>query len=349
MGHEITVRKDGTAEAAFALTPAWHGLGTVLDHPMTSEEAITAAHLDWRVIQREVAQIVPKTIETPEGPVQSRTARIIPGHFANVREDDGTVLGLVAGMYKVVQNREAFEFLDALIQEEAILYETAFSLRGGKWVVMVGRLPESRQIVQGDEVLRYVMLSTCHDGTGSVKFGPTSVRVVCANTYAMALDKRTTRDLAVPHTGDLKGKLAEARKILLDVGEMFDVYESQASKLAEVKLSKEEWIQYLDLLCPELDRRDPDWTERREEAIRKTRLSILSAYCNPRQGLAEGTAWAAFNAVTEHVDHLPRRGASRRAKAEARFNVALYGIGRDMKERAFRAACRFAKVETNAG
>jgi hypothetical protein len=59
----------------------------------------------------------------------------------------------------------------------------------------------------------------------------------------------------------------------------------------------------------------------------------------------ERTAWAAFNAVTEHIDHLPRRGATPERKAEARFNVCLYGPGRDMKERAFQAACKFAENE----
>jgi hypothetical protein len=43
MAHEITVRADGTAEAAFAMTPAWHGLGVVLDHPMLSKEALMGA------------------------------------------------------------------------------------------------------------------------------------------------------------------------------------------------------------------------------------------------------------------------------------------------------------------
>ena len=71
---------------------------------------------------------------------------------------------------------------------------------------------------------------------------------------------------------------------------------------------------------------------------------VPDAFLNRRQMLPgmEHSAWAAFCAVTEHIDHLPRRGATQRQKAEARFNVCLYGPGRDMKQRAFEAACRFA-------
>jgi len=43
MAHEITVREDGFAEAAFAMEPAWHGLGTVFGHAMNSAEALSAA------------------------------------------------------------------------------------------------------------------------------------------------------------------------------------------------------------------------------------------------------------------------------------------------------------------
>lgn len=141
---------------------------------------------------------------------------------------------------------------------------------------------------------------------------------------------------------------AQARNILGLANEKFDQYAQQTRALAAHKLTGEEWDQYLDIMCPVPDRHDPDWTEEREERIRKTREDIAVAYLlGEAQRLPgiERTAWAAFNAVTEHIDHLPRRGATRERKAEARFNVCLYGPGRDMKERAFQAACKFANLE----
>jgi len=340
MAHEITVRRDGTAEAAFAMKPAWHGLGVVFDHPMTTTDALTGAHLDWSVIQREVAMVVPEGEYT-------RYPRI-PGLRANCRSDNGLPLGVVSDQYKVVQNVEAFAFLDKLIENQEMQYESAFSIRDGRVVVLLGRLPGKDTIVPGDDSLRYVLLSLTHDGTGAIRFGPCAERVVCANTYAMAIGEGNTREFSIRHTGNIDQKLGQARAILTQANKAFDDYAPHAKALAQHTMTHVEWDQYLDILCPVPDPKDPDWTEERAKRISDTREKIAYAYLlseAQRVPGVERTAWAAFNAVTEHIDHLPRRGATMQAKAEARFNVALYGPGRDMKERAFQTACRFAEPE----
>ena len=348
MAHEITVRKDGTAEAAFAVKPAWHGLGVVFDHPMSGAEALAGAHLDWLVVQREVACVVPEMVQTEWGPVEQYRYQKIKGALANCRSDDGAVLGVVSDQYQVVQNVEAFKFLDELIDNHEMEYESAFSIRDGRVVVLLGRLPGKDTIVPGDDSLRYVLLSLTHDGTGAIRFGPCAERVVCANTYAMAIGEGNTREFSIRHTGNIDQKLGQARNILTQANQQFDRYADKARTLAAHKMTPEEWDTYLDIMCPVPDKRDPDWTEQREERIRKTREDVAVAYLlGDAQRLPgiERTAWAAFNAVTQHIDHLPRRGATMQSKAEARFNVCLYGPGRDMKERAFQAAYRFAEPQ----
>ena len=154
------------------MKPAWHGLGVVLDHPMSSPEALKAAQLDWQVIQREVAVIVPEQVQTQWGPVSRNTYRKIDGTLANCRSDNGFVLGTVSDQYQVVQNPEAFQFLDELIENHEMQYESAFSLQGGRKVVLLGRLPKVDTVVPGDDSLRYILMSLHHDGTGAIRFGP---------------------------------------------------------------------------------------------------------------------------------------------------------------------------------
>lgn len=349
MPHEITVRSDGTAEAAFALTPAWHGLGAVIDHPMTSAEALQAARLDWFVEMAPVAAV----IDDQYVPLTS--------HYATFRTDNKHVLGIVTKKYKIVQNREAFAFLDSLVEEGQMLYESAFSLSGGKKVILLARLPGEDEITQDDNLRRYLLLSISHDGTSGIKFGPTSVRVVCANTYALALEEGYIKtiehlpkgvrifenEMSISHVGSVDQKLAAARGVIKAANRAFDQYAELARKLAEVKLTKEQFQAFLDVMCPLPPEHDPDYTKRRADAIKDTRDHITKLFYDcERQNIPgiEQSAWAAFCAVTEHIDHLPRRGATPRRKAEARFNVALYGPGRDMKQRAIETLQRLTQV-----
>jgi phage/plasmid-like protein (TIGR03299 family) len=343
MPDQITINEDGFAEAAFSMTPGWHGLGEVLGADVDSEEMILKSRLGWNVVQRPVA--VGSVIETDHGDPVDYDWKQIPNQFANVRDDNGFVLGMVTDRYKLVQNREAFSFLDKLVEDHEMRYESAFSLSGGKRVVVLAQMPGVDTVVEGDEILRYILLSLAHDGTAAIRFGPTAIRVVCANTYRLAVDQGTTKELVIRHTGNIEDKLGQARDILGIASDQFNQYAEVGRQLAKRRLARSEWRDYLDIMCPELDPRDPDYTKRRANEVAETRQSIISAFHNERQATAPKSAWAAYNAVAEHIDHLPRRGASPERKAEARFNVTLFGIGRDMKKRALETACRFADLE----
>jgi hypothetical protein len=70
-------------------------------------------------------------------------AELIPakGFEANLRDGTSEALGIVSDEYEVVDNRDAFRFLDALIGSE-LHFETAGSLWGGPRVWVLARLPE---------------------------------------------------------------------------------------------------------------------------------------------------------------------------------------------------------------
>ena len=109
-----------TGKAAVFVTgePPWHGLGTVIDNAVTSQEAIKLAGLDWKV---------QKWLLTANKPEYAEEVSV-PGWFATVRTDTNAVLGVVSRQYRVLQNTEAFTFMDQAIQEGAAMWETAGSL-----------------------------------------------------------------------------------------------------------------------------------------------------------------------------------------------------------------------------
>ena len=95
-----------------------------------------------------------------------------PGYFANVRQQDGNILGVVTSRYKVVQNRDAFAFTDELLGE-GVRYETAGSLMGGRKTWILAKLP-TRYIIQGEQILPYLVFSNTHDGSGAIKIAMTN-------------------------------------------------------------------------------------------------------------------------------------------------------------------------------
>ena len=319
MAHDIST-VNGVDEAMFALRPAWHGLGTVLDHVPNSAEAIRAAHLDWQVEMQ---------------PMKTAGGVDVPEHFATVRTDCNAVLGVVGGRYKIVQNREAFDFLDGLLQDGIMRYESAGALRGGRIVFLLARLPSVDTIAEGDDSLRYVLFQTSHDGSSAIHAIPTSVRVVCANTLRVAV----ANDIGFRHTGDVAAKLEEARRYLSQFDAKFTLFRDSARRLAERRYTPEQAKEYINTLFP------PVAEPGRGQTIRDRKVETVRAnFRNPRQNLPSirGTWWALVNAVTESIDHKSEDAPVERAKRESAMISLTDGTGADFKTRAFDVALQMA-------
>jgi hypothetical protein len=107
------------------------------------------------------------------------------------------VLGIVGDRYRIVQNHEAFQFVDQLIGSQ-LQFETAGSLCGGRRVWVLARLPEQIE-VGGDPVRPFVLLMNSHDGSTAVIAATTPVRLVCQNTcYANVRIERDHRHRPLP-------------------------------------------------------------------------------------------------------------------------------------------------------
>jgi len=314
MSHEITIRQDGTVEAAYALLPAWHGLGTVVDHCMTSEEVFKAAHLDWTVEQW------PIEAKNPFGYRDAPDNVPVPNHKANVRSDNHAVLGVVTNAYEVVNNVEAFNFVDALHQDGIIKYESAGSLKGGRVVWLLARMPQEFKITEQDILKQYILFTTAHDGSRAIRVVPTDVRVVCWNTVSLAIaDER--RGLSIRHMGNIQDKLADAKRAITAVNEEFDQYHKTVAALRDVRFNMKRMESFVNVLIPAEN--GVNDTQRQ-----RTRNAILDAFTAGPQNLPEvrGTAWAGFNAVTQTVDHLSvYRGRGANSPAENRMFSTMLG------------------------
>jgi len=285
----------------------WHGLGAVLERPPASvAEAIEASGLEWAVSKRPIALT---DQGEPASPWAQRREREIAGFYATVRGDTGEVLGIVGERYRIVQNGEAFRFVDQLLGS-AMHFETAGSLQGGRRVWVLARLPEHVE-VGGDAVRPYVLLMNSHDGSTALVAATTPVRVVCQNTLNWGLERARQR-FSIRHTEAAAQRVHEARRVLDLSMDYYEQFKRQGDHLASERCSERQLKGVLEELYPTgtADVVTPRARRSREKVRERITTLFLSG---ETQGNAPGSKWAAVNAIVEYGDWLrPSRSSAQR-------------------------------------
>lgn len=258
----------------------WHGLGVEVAEAPTSADALRLAGLDWEVQQKNI---------------QVCGGSKIDNYKANVRSTDGAVLGVVSDSYKIVQNAEAFSFTDELIGGD-VRYETAGSLRGGKKIWLLAKMPERK--IAGDAVEPYLCFSNTHDGTGAIRVCMTPIRVVCNNTLNLALNT-AKRQWSARHTGNIEQKMQEARMCLQLADAYMESLGDYADKLANKTINDEE----LDkILCEMFPAEETD-SERKKSMAKKAKDEFMVCYWRPDIAQFLNTAWGVVNAMSDMISH----------------------------------------------
>jgi len=274
----------------------------------TSLEALEYAGLNWNVYAKAV---------------YDGDGMVIPGYVANTRDSDNSVLGIVSSRYSIVQNRDAFDFTDNLIGSD-MRYETAGSLKNGKQVWLLGKMPE--RYIAGDKTEPYICFTNTHDGTGAVRVCMTPVRVVCNNTLNVAL-QGAKRSWSTRHVGDISQKPLEAKETLMLANEYMDVLASKAEELASQPLSAKELNKALPLL---LDKpKEPN--KKQEERYEQQKEEIMICMMRPDLANFIGTKWGFINAIADYVDHSE---PMRRTKNYDQNNWGKIMIGHPMLDKA---------------
>jgi phage/plasmid-like protein (TIGR03299 family) len=335
MAHELHF-ENGEAAMMYVGDVPWHGLGTRLETPpKTAEAAIRAARLDWEVGLKPVF-----------AGEKGRFYRI-PDRQAVVRldkwgEEDCPVYGLVGAGYTPLQNISAFEFFDPVVGSGSVSYETAGSLGQGErvWVLAAVKGEKSQFAVKGiDVVQKYLLLSNGHDGRTAVQVRFTPVRVVCQNTLSYALKDKA--DLfRIYHDSRMHRRLDDAQEKVREILGHYDDIEKWCHQFAACEMVEKRLEQYLTGVFPEPARKRGQTDKSFAEAIIKVkglRDDTTRLFCegkgNDVPGI-RGTLWAAYNGVTELVDHHWHYNSPWQ-----RMNSVCFGDGERLKHRAFDQAC----------
>ena len=317
MAHDLATTNGRTAMAYFGDTP-WHVLGKRLDGPATSREAITAAGLDYEVELR---------------PLQTTCGQEVDVRKAVVRTDSKEVLGVVGNKYVPIQNHQCFGFLDSVVADGQVTYHTAGALGSGERIWMLAKLPNTIRVKGTDDITeQFLLLSNSHNGSSSLRVFFTPIRVVCANTLGAAERSGRKQGVSIYHRGDLTAKVGEAQKILGLASRFYDDLETKINHLAQTQMSKLQLETYFEALYP-----DP--IESKSKRAKNVRNELTRLFEEGKGQDIPGvrhSAWAAFNAVTEYVDH--HRSSRGNGEIEVRSNrlkSAWFGSGSRIKSQAW--------------
>lgn len=308
----------------------WHNLGNPIEHDATVDEMLVAAGLDWTVSKRPM--FTPVEIPGPGELWNIDNLSRVDDYFALVRDSDNKVLGPAGKDYIPTQNKQAFAFFKKFAEAGHMILETAGSLAGGKQVWVLAKITKTFRLEGGDEIAGFLLLSSPHIWGRSLVIKFVTIRVVCMNTFVMAMNESTVgKSFRMPHIRAFDLEAAKDAEASLGIAnDLFDGFTETATKLASAKVTFDTIVRYVaDLYQPELVTEafgksfyTMSPMKQAETLIsgaapqldvmnfKRTALDVITAInTQPGADLASsvGTMWGAFNAVTYHSDHLAGR------------------------------------------
>lgn len=278
-------------------------------------------------------------------PLTLPNGKPVPGAFANVRRPgtiDEAILGVVGNTYQPRQPEQIFAFGDNIVDSGEAKWERAGGFNGGSIIFACMELVHLGISVPGDEsnLRPYLFLMDSFDGsyptTGLVAY----IRPVCINTFEMAFGTKTAHKFKIRHVGGLDGKLAMARDAL---GISFKHTKETAEIVQKLATTSLVDRQVAELFSQKVWPIGEDPSDDKIDSHVSTEAFELYQSSETLDSI-RGTAWGAFNAVTEFVDHYVKysgRGIS--TADDVRGKSLLLGAGEARKEVALKELIKLAK------
>lgn len=276
---------------------AWYETqGVKLKNVTSLETALKLSGLDFEVEKKPVYFNSTFGMTNEAGKNLPPKFTKIEGQFTTVRTDTMQPFGVVTDAYEILQNRDAFDFLDSLVVEGA-KFETAgfFKKNGAASYITMSTEP---MMILGDKFDPFMMISNGHDGGSAVKVCLTAIRAVCRNTAILAL-KKASNLVTVQHSKKMYDKLLVAQEVLLSNTKYMEELKIVAEELAVKPFSEEAFEALARKLYP--------IEKEQSEIIQIRNLAqiehLLRAYNQDDLQNFNNTAWKALQAVSDVNSH----------------------------------------------
>ena len=231
---------------------------------------------------------------------------------------------------------ELWDLLGCDIDSGDMRLHTAGSLRGGERVWVLCQLGlENTEIVPNDEIAKFALLSNGHDGKLAVHFGFTPIRVVCANTEAMARSSKASKLIRIRHHRFVKNNVEKLRDIMNLADQEFEATAEQYRFLASKQINAADLHKYVKIVLDVHQQEEDELSTRTKNIIGKVEEFFLLGKGNDMPGV-NGTYWAAYNGVTEYLNY--EKGRTN----ENRMDSLWFGQNGNLSQKALDTAVALA-------
>lgn len=282
----------GIETMAFAGETPWHGLGNKVVGSITVDEMLVAAGLDWGVVKR------PLFVEAGDEKI------MIPNKMALMRDTDNSIFSVVGKDWQPFQNKDAMEFFRDYTESGGATLETAGSLHGGRVVWGLANIKKGFTLQGRDQVNGYILLIVPHESGVSNSARTTAVRVVCANTLAMALSQANHPEYRQSHAKAFD--VSKAKETIQLAQEQMALHEEEAIALQKLKMNAIDTMQFLatNFQVAESHEKAQVLTLLTNPSLQnKTLGNVLASVVNA-PGATPGNGWGLLNGVTHWADHV---------------------------------------------
>jgi phage/plasmid-like protein (TIGR03299 family) len=187
--------------------------------------------------------------------------------------------------------------------------------------------------VPNDKVDQFLFFHNGHGGKNAFRCLFTSVRVVCANTAQIALQSAKGAGVSIRHTKNMEVRVGEARRILGISTKAFEESAEFMKKLAEIPMPTSDWIDFcLEMFPSPIEDESGEVSKRAMTRADNNRSTITSLFHDGRGSDipgVRGTAWGAYNALTEYAGYYRQT----RGGQDKRFESLMMGSGSDFVRR----------------
>lgn len=295
MSHEVE-------SMAWAGQVPWHGLGARVDQEVSVDEMLEAAGLNWQLERKRLFADLGGGSSLP-----------IDGKSAWVRNTDDKVMAVSSDAWRPMQPADTIGFMHDYVQAGAAKLETAGSLREGKIVWGLARLSHDFEVGPGDKVHGYLLITSPNEVGRAITVRTTTVRVVCANTMAMA-EKGGGVQYRQDHLSDFDVEAAKAA--VGEAHEQLAQAERNAKILAGLKLSINDALTkvLVPTFYPEMAEDEDIMQEIELPSVMPKKIAQILESVEHAPGNKEvaGTGWAVMNGVTHWADHIYGHNAATR-------------------------------------